>query len=86
MKRKLVAMLPDSTILFAAMLLPEEVPGALRLVSLAEATGQLSPGEADTWRVLLSAWYGYRSLEEAERREGRRRPAETSLPSSRGAA
>ena len=79
-------MVADSTLFFIAMLLPEEIPEALRLVSLAEATGRLSPGEADAWRVRLSAWYGYRSLAEAERRQGLRFPAETPLPSSRGAA
>jgi hypothetical protein len=49
----------------AVTLSPEEIPAALRLVSVAEAEGKLSAKRADVWRLFLAAWYGYYRLDKA---------------------
>ena len=53
----------DVTHPLAVTFSPEEIPAALRLVSVAEAKGKLSAKQADAWRMFLAAWYGYYRLD-----------------------
>jgi hypothetical protein len=46
------------------MLDPDELPGALCLLTTLEVAGGMTSDEADEWRLRFAAWYGFHSLGE----------------------